>query len=178
MAQQYKKDSVANLKERLDGAKSIVLVDYKGINIAEVDELRNRLREAHVDYFISKNTFIKIALHDLGIETFDSHLVGPTAVAVSKEDEVAPARVIAKFIDDVMDKKEFPRFKCGLVDSTPMSDKELIELAKLPSREELLARMLAGFNSPITGFVGALSGIIRKFVYAVDAIAKQQEQNK
>ena len=177
MVQQYKQDTVADLKERLDGAKAIVLVDYKGINIAEVDELRNRMREAHVDYFVSKNTFIKIALNQLGISDLDDRLVGPTAVAVSKDDEVAPARVLAKFIDDVMDKKEFPRFKCGLVDGTVMNDTKLLALSKMPSREELLAKILAGFNSPITGFVGALSGIIRKFVYAVDAIAKQQEQN-
>jgi len=177
MVQQYKQDIVADLKQRLDGAKSIVLVDYKGINIAEVDELRNRMREARVDYFVSKNTFIKIALHDLGITELDSQLVGPTAVAVSKDDEVMPARVLVKFIEDEMEKKGFPRFKYGLVGGNQMNEVKLMALSKLPSREELLAKILAGFNSPITGFVGVLSGIIRNFVYAVDAIAKQQEQN-
>ena len=175
MAQQYKIDTVANLKERFDGAKAIVLIDYKGINIAEVDQLRNRMRNENIDYFVTKNTFIKIALNDLGIDALDSDLVGPTAVAVSKIDEVAPARVLAKFIEDVMEKKEFPRFKCGLVDGVRFNDQKLVTLSKMPSREELLAKMLAGFNSPITGFVGVLSGIMRQFVNVIDAIAKKED---
>jgi len=177
MVQQYKQDTVADLKERLNGAKAIVLVDYKGINIDEVNQLRNRLRAANVDYFVSKNTFIRIALHDLGITELDGMLMGPTAVAVSKVDEVAPAREMLKFMEEVMDKKEFPRFKLGLVDGSKMNVLQLEALAKLPSREEHLARVLGSLNAPITGFVGALSGIIRKFVYAVDAIAQQKENN-
>ncbi|MCD4651178.1 MAG: 50S ribosomal protein L10 [Candidatus Cloacimonetes bacterium] len=175
MVQKYKIDRVADIKERLEDAKAIVLIDYKGINIAEVDNLRNRFRQAKVDYFVTKNTFIKIALNDLGITDFDSYLTGPTALAICKVDEVAPARELAKFRKDVMEEKEFPSFKCGLIDNQLMSTEELEALAILPSKEELLARMLAGFNAPVTGFVGVLQGIIRKFVYVVDAIAKNQE---
>jgi len=175
MVQTYKTEAVKNIKDRLDDAKSIVLIDYKGINIEEVDELRNRMRNADVDYFISKNTFIKIALNELGIKEFDEHLSGPTAVAISKIDEVAAARELAKFKKDVMDDKDFPKFKIGLVGSDVMEVPQLEQLAKLPSKEVLLSMMLQGFNAPITGFVGALSGILRKFIYAIDTIAKEKE---
>lgn len=175
MIQTYKKEAVKNIKDRLDNAKSIVLIDYKGINIEEVDELRNRMRNADVDYFISKNTFIKIALNELGIKEFDEHLSGPTAVAISKIDEVAAARELAKFKKDVMDDKDFPKFKIGIVGSDVMEVSQLEQLSKLPSKEVLLSMVLQGFNAPITGFVGALSGILRKFIYAIDTIAKEKE---
>jgi len=175
MVQVYKQDAVKVIKDRLDNAKSIVLIDYKGINIEEVDELRNRMRNANVDYFISKNTFIKIALNELGIKEFDEHLSGPTAIAISKVDEVAAARELAKFKKDIMDDKDFPKFKIGLVGKDIMDISQLEKLADLPSKEVLLSMVLQGFNAPINGFVGALSGILRKFIYAIDTIAKQKE---
>ena len=175
MIQAYKQDAVKVIKDRLQNAKSIVLIDYKGINIEEVDELRNRMRNANVDYFISKNTFIKIALNELGIKEFDEHLKGPTAVAISKVDEVAAARELARFKKDIMTDKDFPNFKIGIVGKDLMDLVQLEKLADLPSKEVLLSMILQGFNAPITGFVGALSGILRKFIYAIDAIAKEKE---
>jgi len=174
MAQPYKIEEIKRIKERLENAKSIVLIDYKGINIEEVDELRNRMRNAHVDYFISKNTFIKIALNELGIEELNSNLMGPTAVAVSTDGEVAPARELANFKKDIMTDKEFPNFKVGLVSGKLMNVIELEQLAKLPSKEALLSMVLQGFNAPISGLVGVLQGILRKFVYTVDAVAKKE----
>ena len=178
MAQAYKIEEVAKIKQRLENAKSIVLIDYKGINIEEVDELRNRMRNAGVDYFVSKNTFIKIALNDLGITGLDDTLVGPTAVASSIDDEVAPAREIVNFKDDITKDKAFPSFKLGLVSGEIMTAEQLGKLAKLPNKEALISMVLQGFNAPISGFVGALSGILKNFVYAVDAIAKQKEEEK
>ena len=177
MVQAYKTEEVKKLKERLEGAKSIVLIDYKGINIEEVDELRNRMRNSGVDYFVTKNTLIKIALNELGINALDSNLVGPTAVAASRNDEIAPARELEKFKNDVTKEKDYPSFKVGLVANELFDAAQLKQLASLPSREELLAKVLQGFNAPITGFVGVLQGIVRKFVYVVDAIAKQKEEN-
>jgi large subunit ribosomal protein L10 len=174
MVQAYKEDLVYELKTRLKDAKAIILVDYKGINIEEVNALRNRLRNAGVDYFVQKNTLIKIALHDLGINDLDSYLTGPTAVAVCKSDEVAPAREISKFVKEVMEEKGFPSFKVGLVSGSLLSSAEISALAKLPSREELLSRLIGSMNSPLSGFVGVLQGIIRQFVYTVDAVAKQK----
>ena len=176
MVQAYKIDEVKKVKERLQNAKSIVLIDYKGINIEEVDELRNRMRNAEVDYFISKNTFIKLALNELGISELDSQLVGPTAIATTTIDEVAPARELAKFRKEIMEEKDFPNFKLGVVDGKVMEASELEQLAKLPSKEVLISMILQGFNAPVTGFVGVLNGILRKFVYALDAIEIIQEE--
>lgn len=177
MAQPYKIEEVKKIRERLDDAKSIVLLDYKGINIEEVDELRNRMRNAGVDYFVSKNTFIKIALNEMGITDLDDSLVGSTAVASCKSDEVAPARELANFKTDLMKDKDFPSFKVGYVSGKFLQAAELEQLAKLPSKEALLSMILQGFNAPMSGIVGVLQGIIRKFVYAVDAVAKKQEEN-
>jgi len=175
---EYKIKNVETIKERLDGARAIVLVDYKGITVEEVNKLRNVLRKNKIDYFVSKNTWIKIALNQLGINDLDGYLKETTAVAISKVDEVAPARVLKKFVETELEKKEICGFKVGLVAGNVYDANQLKQLAELPSKEELLAKVLYGFNAPITGLVGALSGIIRKFVYAVDAIAKQKaEQN-
>jgi large subunit ribosomal protein L10 len=170
----YKVKTVESIKERLDGARAIVLVDYKGINVEEVNKLRDTLRNNKVDYFVSKNTWIKIALNQLGINDLDNYLLGPTAVAVSKLDEVAPARVLKKFVETELEKKEICGFKVGLVGKDVFQANQLKQLAELPSKEELVAKVLYGFNAPLAGFVGVLSGMIRKFALAVDAIAKQK----
>lgn len=167
---------VEEIKNRLNDARAIVLVDYKGVNVEEDNILRSKFREDNVDYFIAKNSLIKLALQDLGIDSLDSYLVGPTAVAVSKKDEVAPARVIRNFVDTELEKekKELLSFKIGLVSNDLFDPAQLNQLASLPSREELIAKVLASLNSPISGFVGALQGVIRKFVYCVDEIAKSK----
>jgi len=171
---EYKVKTVENIKERLDGARAIVLVDYKGINVEEVNKLRTNFRNEKVDYFISKNTWIKIALNQIGITSLDDYLKGPTAVLVSKNDEVSPARIMKKFIETDLEKKEICGFKVGLISGDVYQANQLIQLAELPSREELVAKVLYGFNAPLSGFVGVLSGVIRKFALAVDAIAKQK----
>ncbi|HNX02562.1 MAG: 50S ribosomal protein L10 [Candidatus Cloacimonas sp.] len=176
MVQSVKYDIVKDLTERLSSAKAIVLVDYKGINIVQVNQLRNRFRESQADYFVQKNTLIKIALNSLGITELDPYLQGPTAVAVSKLDEVSPAREIIKFLKEVMEDKSYPSFKAGYIAGHLFSAAELTALAKLPSREELLAKVLFGMNAPLSNFVSINQGIIRKFVYAVDAIAKKQAE--
>jgi len=174
MVQAYKLDIVRDLKERLQDAKAIVLVDYKGINITEVNQLRNRFRTEKVDYLVQKNTLVKIALHDLGITGLDEYLVGPTALAICKSDEVAPARVVIKFLKEVMDDKDFPKFKAGYVSGNMFDAAQMMTLAKLPSREELLAKLLGSAQAPISRLLSVTQGIIRKFVYAVDAVAKSK----
>lgn len=175
---EYKIKNVENIKQRLDGARAIILVDYKGINVEQVNKLRDALRNSKVDYFVSKNTWIKIALNQLEITDLDNYLLGPTAIAVSKNDEVAPAKVLKKFVEVELENKEICGFKIGLIGKDLFNAKQLNQLAELPSKEELVAKVLYGFNAPIAGFVGVLSGIIRKFPLAVKAIEKQKaEQN-
>jgi len=171
---EYKINNVATIKERLGGARAIVLVDYKGITVAEVNKLRNDLRLNKIDYFVSKNTWLKIALNQLGIVDLDPYLVGSTSVMVSKTDEVAPARVLKKFVETELEKKDYCKFKVGLINNDIFNAQQLSQLAELPSKEELIAKILYGFNAPLTGLVGALSGIIRKLPLAIKAIADQK----
>jgi len=174
MVQQYKVHTVKNLVERLRGAKAIILVDYKGINIEQVNELRNRFRNDGVDYLVQKNTLLKIALNELEITELDDYLIGPTAVAICLEEEVAPARVLAQFTKEVMEDAGFPSFKVGYVAGHVLSQEELKALASLPTRDELLGRVLGSMTAPLTGFMAVNHGIIRKFLYAVDAIIDKQ----
>ena len=172
MVQSVKYDIVAQLKERMEGAKAIVLVDYKGISVEQVNQLRNQYREAKVDYLVQKNTLVKIALNDLGITELDEYLQGPTAIAICKDEEVAPAKVLVKFIKDVMEEAQFPSFKAGLVAGQVFDQAQLLELAKLPSREELLAKIMGSLNAPLSNFLNVSQGVARKLVYALDAVAK------
>jgi large subunit ribosomal protein L10 len=174
MVQQYKVDTVRNLVERLRGAKAIILVDYKGINIEQVNELRNRFRNDGVDYLVQKNTLLKIALNELEITELDDYLIGPTAVAICLEEEVAPARVLAQFTKEVMEDAGVPSFKVGYVAGHVLGQEELKALASLPTRDELLGRVLGSMTAPLTGFMAVNHGIIRKFLYAVDAIIDKQ----
>jgi len=177
MIQEYKKEAVKVATANLKDSKAIILIDYKGIDAGEVEELRNRFREAGVKYFVAKNTFLKIALNDLGITKLDEYLVGPVAVATSSLDEVSAARELMRFKNEITTGKEYPSFKIGLVNDDIMDPANLSELAKLPSKEVLLAQVLQGFNAPMVGLVGVLQGVIRKFVYTVDAIKDKKEEN-
>lgn len=168
---------VADLKERLDDAKAIVLIDYKGINVEEVDNLRAKMRESDIDYFVAKNTLIKIALNDLGIKELDNYLKQTTALAVSKTDEIAPARELKKFLKETMKDKDFPNFKPSLINGKLYEEKELQTLADLPSKDELLAMVLRGLNSPISGFVFTLKGIIDRLVFVVQGISDSKSSS-
>lgn len=162
MVQSYKVDLVKDLKVRLDSAKAIVLVDYKGINIEEVNELRKRFRNNDVDYFVQKNTLVKIALNQLGIDGLDAYLEGPTGVAVCKTDEISAAREMATFVREVMEDKPFPTFKAGLVDGVIYLQEDLEKLSKIPSRDELLAKMFGSMKAPISSFVRLIDAIATK----------------
>ncbi len=176
MVQEIKKVTVKSLKERFSGAKAIILVDYKGINIEQVNQLRNSFRSENIDYFVQKNTLIKKALNDeeIGINQLDDYLSGPTAAIVCRDDEVAPARVLTKFIKEIMEGATFPSFKAGFINGKMLTADDLQLLAKLPSREELLAKVLGSAQAPIRNFLGVSQGIIRRFVYAIDAIVQKQ----
>jgi len=174
---EYKIETVKSIKERLDGARAIVLVDYKGINTEEVNKLRGNFRNGEVDYFVSKNTWIKIALNQMGINSLDEFLKGPTSVLVSKKDEVSPASIMKKFRETDLEKKEICGFKVGLVAGDVYLPEQLMKLAEMPSKEELLAKVLSGINAPASGILGVTNGILSKLVRAFDAVAKQKAES-
>ncbi|MBQ3038059.1 MAG: 50S ribosomal protein L10 [Clostridia bacterium] len=163
-----KKAQVAELIEILKGATTGVLVDYRGLTVEEDTKLRNNLREAGVKYFVVKNTLLRLAANQTGLEDLDSILHGPTALAVS-EDAVAPAKVLADFAKD-NNKLEL---KSGFMDGKVLSMDELTQLAKTPSKEVLIAKIMGSLNSPISGLARLLNTIVEGGEEIADLIAKK-----
>ncbi len=153
-----KKAEVAAIAERLQGACAGVLVDYKGINVADDTALRKELREAGVEYTVTKNTMIELAIKGTELEGLSDALAGTTAIATSKDDYVAAARILAKFANT---HKNFS-IKTGFLDNEVISLEKVDSLAKLPSREVLLATVLSAFNAPIASFARAVQAIVDK----------------
>ena len=167
---------VAQLKEQLESAKGVVLTSYKGLTVAQDTELRRELREAGVSYHVVKNTMLRIAAKEAGIEGIEEHLEGTTAFAFSTEDAVAPAKVICGFIKkNKLEDAEVLTVKVGMVEGKVIGVGEVKALAALPSREELIAKLLGSMNAPISNTVNVLQGVIRNAVYVLDAIRSQKE---
>lgn len=169
---QMKTQTVDEIKEKIQSSKSIVLVNYRGLNVAEVTELRNKYRENNVDYKVYKNTMMRRAFEELGYDSISEFLKGPSAVAFSMGDEVSAAKVTSDFAKD----HENLEIKSGVVDGKVLTSKEVEDLAKLPSKEVLIAQVLGGLNAPIQGLVNVLNGNIRGLAIVLKAIAEQKEQ--
>lgn len=152
-----KKAVVAALEEKLKGAASGVLVDYKGITVAEDTELREELRKNDVDYAVVKNTLVRFALDDAGLNELDEVLHGTTALAVSAEDPIAPMRVINKFAKKFNGEKFI--IKAGFMDGKVLPLNDIAALAELPSKEVLLAQMMGTMLAPVTKLAIVLKAI-------------------
>lgn len=155
-----KKEEVSKLAQKMKESTLILLTDYRGINVDEVTSLRNDLRNAKAEYKVIKNNITKRALEECGIQGLEDKLTGPTAVIMSTEDYLEPAKAIYNFTKD----HEFYKIKGGVIDGKVMTAEEIVTLAKLPSREQLLS-MLAG----------ALLGNISKLAVALDQVKIQKE---
>jgi large subunit ribosomal protein L10 len=167
---------VAELKDQLTSAKGVVLTGYKGLTVAQDTALRREFREAGVTYHVVKNTMLRLAAQEAGIEGLADHLEGTTAFAFSAEDAVAPAKVIGGFIKkNKLDESGVLTIKVGMVEGQVIDAKEVNALATLPSREELIAKMLGSMNAPISNTVNVLQGVIRNAVYVLDAVRAQKE---
>lgn len=165
-----KQQIVNELSEKLKNSISGVLVDYKGITVDKDTKLRAELRKAGIYYSVKKNTIIRLAAKQAGIEGLDEVLSGTTAVALSENDLIAPAKILAKFADD----NETFNIKAGFIEGKTVDSKQIHDLAKLPSKEVLVAKFLGGMKAPINGFVNVLNGNLRGLVVALNAIAEKK----
>ncbi len=166
-----KKQFVKELKERLDKSAVVILTDYKGLDVEAVTELRAKLREADVEYQVIKNTMLRLASEGTDIEPIKEHFVGPSAIALSYEDPVAPAKVLTEFAK-ANDKLEI---KVGAMDGRVLDLSAIKALSDLPSREQLLATVLSAMNAVPTSLVTALSDVPRRMVNVLNAIKDQKE---
>ena len=168
---EQKKQQVAALAEDLGKANVGVLVNYSGIDVASDTVLRKQLREAGCQYKVVKNTLLKLAFEQAGIEGLDEYLNGTTAIAYSEDYTQAP-KILSQYV------KDHPNatfeIKAGFVDGGAIDAAGVQNLAKLPSKEVLIAQVLGGFNAPIQGLANVLNGTIRGLVVALNAIAEKQ----
>ena len=152
---ELKQPIVEAIAEEIKDAQSVVLVDYRGLTVAQDTELRKQLREAGVVYKVYKNTMMKRAFEGTEFEGLENCLEGPSAIAVSKDDATAPARILCKFAKDA----PALELKGGVVEGTVYDVAGLTELSKIPSREELLSKLLGSIQSPITNFARVIKQI-------------------
>ena len=155
---ELKQQQVEAIKAKISSAKSLVIIDYMGLNVAEDTAFRKQLREAGVDYQVLKNRLVKRAFDDLGYTQFADALNGPTAVAFSDKDAVTPAKII------VENSKQLNKMKAksGLVEGEYMDEDGVKTLADIPPKEILIAKMLGSMQSPITGLAVCLNKIAEK----------------
>lgn len=170
MATAEKEAKVEELKAIMAEAKGFYLADFTGIDVAAVTELRNKLRDAEVQYQVIKNRLAIRAAEEVGIAGLKEHFTGPTAIAYSKEDPIAPAKILQNFGSD----GGKIRIKTGFMEGEVLAADRVEALAKLPSREELLGKVAASAQSPLYGLSGVLSGLLRGLVGALSAIEKQR----
>lgn len=155
---EQKQQIVKELAEAISGSVAGVIVDYKGINVADDTVLRKELREAGIDYRVVKNTLLGRAIEGTELEGIKSVLEGTTAIAISKEDHVAAARILNKFAEA----HENFNIKAGYLDGKEINLETIKSLAKLPSREVLLATVVGAFQAPIAAFARAVQAIVDK----------------
>lgn len=170
---EQKKQAVADLVERFQNATAGLFIDYKGINVEQDTKLRKAFRDAGVTYTVTKNTLLRFAVKEAGLEDVSSVLEGTTSVATSAEDPVAPAKVFSDFMKENKDLEV--SIKTGFVDGKILSADEIKALADLPPKEVLVAKVLGGLNSPITGLANVLNGNIRGLATVLSAIADKKQ---
>ncbi len=169
MNREEKARVIESLVEKLRGS-SAVLVDYQGMDVARSTDLRRRSREVGVEFIVAKNTLTKRAADEAGLEDLSEYLVGPPALAFS-DDPVASAKLMAEFADQV----ESFALKGGLLEGgRVLNEADVVALSKLPGREQLLAQVVGGISSPLTGLVTVLNNTIQGLVVALGQIAEQK----
>ena len=156
-AKMQKQQVIDEIKAKLDGAAAAVIIDYMGTTVAEVDEMRKTLREANIEYSVYKNTLMKRAVAGTEFEPLTAVMEGPSAIAVSKSDATAPARVLKAAIK----KYNKMAFKGGVVDGDFYDADGIVKIADIPSREELIAKFLGSIQSPVSSFARLISEIAK-----------------
>ena len=162
----FKDDKIKLIKEKIDKAQVAIVTEYKGLSVEEITQLRRALQKDGGDYMVTKNTLAKIAVKGTPYEVLTDSLKGPIALAFGYEDQVAPAKALSQFIKETK--------KCEILgaalDGQLLSASDAKALANIPSREELYAKMLGCINSPVSGVVGGIHGVMSALVRAVAAV--------
>lgn len=169
-----KAEIVASVAEKLKNASGLYLLNYQGITVEEVNELRREFRKANIEYRVVKNTLAKLAIDQINrFEKVKNYLVGMTGFVITKDDPVVPAKIIKKF----RDKYNKLDLKACYIENSFFEGTQLDDLASLPSKPEIIAGIIGGIQSPIAGVIGAINAVTRDLVGVLDAYIKKQESN-
>jgi len=163
---------VKEIQAKLEGATSVVITDYRGLNVSQATDLRRELRDAGVEYRVLKNTLTRLAAKAAGIDGLEESLTGPNAIAFG-QDAVSAAKVLYKFAK----KNKALEIKGGVLEGKVVSIEQIKALSDLPSREELLAKMLGSMQAPLVNFASVLNAPLRDFVGVLNAVKEQKEAN-
>lgn len=166
-----KEKIIQGLEEKLREAKTVIFADYRGMAANETRKLRKEMREKNVSYGVYKKTLVEIALRNVGVTVDMGASKGPVALAISTEDEVIPAKILAAFGKG----KETPKIVGGVLGSAYINDVAALNLAKLPGKEELIAKVVGSIGAPLSNFVGVLGGSVRQIVTVLNAIREAKE---
>jgi large subunit ribosomal protein L10 len=170
-----KQEVIDRLRERFQGSSSVICVDFRGVNVEKITQFRRQLRQVSGDYRVVKNTLTKRAIKETSFKEIDQFLVGPTGVVFCPGEPMEPAKIVTRFVEETNGALQI---KGGVVDGTVCDAQDIRKVATLPSRQELLAQFVGALQSPIVGLVGTLEGIIREFVYTLQAIADKQTNSE
>lgn len=168
----FKNTKIEEIKEVISKAKVAIVSDYRGLSVAEITDLRRRLQKEDGDYTVVKNTLAKIAIKDTKFEGLDEFLNGPSAIAFGFGDEVAPAKIILKYLKEA---KKTNEVKGGVIDGKVITASDVKTISNLPSKQELLAKIMGSVNSPAQGIANTLNGVARALVCAMNEVKKQKE---
>lgn len=166
-----KKKIVESLHERLSKSKIVILTDYKGLDVDAITKLRRSLKDADAEYSVVKNSLLNLASEETDVALLKDHFKGPTAIALSYHDPVAPAKVISEFAEN----NEKFEVKIGAMDGRTLQLDDIKALSSLPPREVLLAKVLSAMNAVPSSFVRTLNEIPRQLLYVLQAIKDQKE---
>ncbi|HBQ28068.1 MAG TPA: 50S ribosomal protein L10 [Desulfotomaculum sp.] len=165
-----KQKSLTDLSERFQQAKSLILVNYRGLDVAAMNKVRRKLQDSGGEFKVAKNTLSMLAAKELGWHDLAPFLKGPTAIAFGLDDDTVPAKILSEFT------REFKQleFKAGVLGGKVLDLNQVQQLTKLPSKEVLLGQLLGNIQYPLNGFAGTLQNLLRNIVYALEAIRKKQ----
>jgi len=171
MARPEKAKQVEELSEIFNNARCVVLNDFTGLNVEKISALRRLCEKAGVEFRVVKNTLAKRSIKGTPAEDLEQYFDGPTALAISRESENISAKILVKFAEEY----ELPRLKAGVVEGKVIDATGVLALAKLPSKEELMSKLLGGIMSPGNRLVSVLQGSLRNLLYALNAIVEKKQ---
>ncbi len=169
-----KKEGLKQLVEKINSARVLILADYCKLTVKEITDLRRMLRTEGSEYNVVKNTLLKRAVDEIGFSNLKEYLEGPTALLLGYKDPISPLKVLVKFVKEI----EKGSIKAAVIEKAYVDKEQIQAIAKLPSREDLIAKVVLAFKSPMFGLVNVLQGNLRSLVYVLNSIREKKGGEK